>query len=135
MGAVISTGANYLLAMRKERADAAKDKVLRANELKVAARLIMKDFAAANGSLESLFVLKAWHPGMAGALELVAWQRESGVLAREFSSEDWQAVSRAGHAVEVFRLYSREGGDPPLVAAQGVRAELEIGLNALRQYV
>ena len=44
VGAVITTGANYLLAVRREKADAAKDKLFRANELRTAARLITLEF-------------------------------------------------------------------------------------------
>ena len=40
VGAVITTGANYLLAVRKRKAEVARDKLFRANELKTAARLI-----------------------------------------------------------------------------------------------
>ena len=38
VGAVITTGANYLLAVRKEKAEAARVKLFRTNELKTAAR-------------------------------------------------------------------------------------------------
>ena len=48
VGAVITTGANYLLAVRKEKAEAARDKLFRANELKTAARLIADDFFTPN---------------------------------------------------------------------------------------
>jgi hypothetical protein len=40
VGSLISTGANYLLAVRKEKADATKDRLSRSNELRTAARLI-----------------------------------------------------------------------------------------------
>jgi hypothetical protein len=48
LGAVITAGiaagANYLLVVRKERAEAANDRLSRANGLKTAARLIVDDF-------------------------------------------------------------------------------------------
>src|ERR1019366_5939541 len=48
LGAVITAGiaagANYLLVVRKERTEAAKDRLSRVNELKTAARLIVDDF-------------------------------------------------------------------------------------------
>src|SRR5208282_4414597 len=48
LGAVITAGiaagANYLLVVRNERAEAVKDRLSRANELKTAARPIVDDF-------------------------------------------------------------------------------------------
>ena len=58
LGAVITAGiaagANYLLVVRKERAEAVKDRLSRANELKTAARLIVDDFSSHNWLQRSL---------------------------------------------------------------------------------
>ncbi len=135
VGASISTGANYVLAVRKENADAARYELLRAQEFKVSARLITGDFAAAIGSLDAVLQLKVWLPGMAGGFQMSAWQRDAAVMARELSREEWQLVSSAAHAAEVFRMYPKEGEVPPLDAAQQVRAKLQAGINALQPYV
>ena len=65
VGAVITTGANYLLAVRKEKAEAARDKLFRANELKTAARLITDDFFTAQTAVTELVDNKRWAPAAA----------------------------------------------------------------------
>ena len=54
VGATITTGANYLLAVRQERADAAKEKSEREVALKTAARLITHEFVWAQAAASFL---------------------------------------------------------------------------------
>ena len=44
VGVLVGAVTNYLLAVRKEKADAVKDKLFRSNELRTAARLITLEF-------------------------------------------------------------------------------------------
>jgi hypothetical protein len=76
VGAVITTGANYLLAVRKEKAEAARDKLFRANELKTAARLITDDFFTAQTAVTELVDNKRWAPAAARNFPLDAWQKD-----------------------------------------------------------
>src|SRR5450631_2379401 len=89
VGAVITTGANYLLAVRKEKAEAARDKLFRANELKTAARLIADDFFTAQTAVMEFVDNKRWAPAAARNFPLDAWQKDRDVLARELPLEDW----------------------------------------------
>lgn len=82
VGAIITTGANYLLAVRQETADAAKTKLARANELKTAARLIANEFVLAHSAAKNLVEQKRLMPEQIECT-LDAWQRYKGVVALE----------------------------------------------------
>jgi hypothetical protein len=99
VGAFITGGANYLLDVRKERAEAAKNRVSRANELKTAARLIANDFLLALTNATNLVERKRW----ARNFPLDAWQKNREVLARELRFKDWNAVYLAELTVEQLR--------------------------------
>jgi hypothetical protein len=100
VGAVITTGANYLLAVRKEKAEAARDKLFRTNELKTAARLIADDLFTAQTAVMEFVDNKRWAPTAARNFPLEAWQKNREVLARELPLEDWNAVEIAVWTVE-----------------------------------
>jgi hypothetical protein len=98
VGAVISTGANYWLAVRKENAEASKDTLARTIELKTAARLIGHEFYAGRAVTKILVEQKRWVTAEV-KLPLVAWEGDKGILARELSLEDWNAVRIGALAV------------------------------------
>jgi xanthosine utilization system XapX-like protein len=97
VGAIITTGANYLLAVRQETADAAKTKLARANELKTAARLIANEFVLAHSAAKNLVEQKRLMPEQIECT-LDAWQRYKGVVALELPYTDWIAVHVAALA-------------------------------------
>src|SRR5664279_5998334 len=103
IGAAITTGANYLLAVRKEKAEAARDKLFRTNEIKTAARLIADDFFTAQTAVMEFVDNKRWAPAAARNFSLDAWQKDREVLARELTLEDWNAVEIDVWAVERFQ--------------------------------
>ena len=145
VGAVITTGANYMLAVRKEAAETAKDRFSRANELKTAARLIASEFSDAQAAATILVEKKHWVPGdVARDFPLDAWERDRGLLARELSLNEWSAVKLAALAVLHFRDsttgHAPHPGDDKAddVAVEGVKPmlrDISAGLEALRPYL
>jgi len=64
-----------LLVVRKERTEAAKDRLSRANELKTAARLIVDDFFIAQVAATEFVEKKRWVPGTARNFPLDACRK------------------------------------------------------------
>jgi len=137
VGAVITTGANYLLAVRKEKAEAARDKLFRANELKTAARLIADDFFTAQTAVTELVDNKRWAPAAARNFPLDAWQKDRDVLARELPLEDWNAVETAVWAVERFRTVAPVPRSSDAMAEIGrpLLNDIKTGIEALIPYM
>ena len=136
VGAVITTGANYLLAVRKEKAEAARDKLFRANELKTAARLIADDFFTAQTAVMEFVDNKRWAPAAARNFPLDAWQKDREVLARELPLEDWNTVEIAAWAVERFRNLAPvpRSSDEMLETGQPILKVITAGIQALLPY-
>jgi hypothetical protein len=141
LGAVITAGiaagANYLLVVRKERAEAVKDRLSRANELKTAARLIVDDFFIAQVAATEFVEKKRWVPGTARNFPLDAWQKDREVLARELPLEDWNTVEIAAWAVERFRNLAPvpRSSDEMLETGQPILKDITAGIQALLQYM
>jgi hypothetical protein len=131
VGAVITTGANYLLAVRKEKAEAARDKLFRANELKTAARLIADDFFTAQTAVTELVDNKRWAPAAARNFPLDAWQKDREVLARELP------VETAVWAVERFRTVAPVPRSSDAMAEIGrpLLNDIKTGIEALIPYM
>ena len=139
VGAIISTGTNYLLAERKETAEAAKEKLSRAIELRTAARLIADELLTGRAAVTILIEKKRWVPAEI-KLPLDAWERDKRIIAREFSFDDWSAVRLAAMAVEHFRSLSvgpRDENASEVTAekAKSVLIDIEAGLQALQPYL
>ncbi len=138
VGAVITIGANYLLAVRKEKAEGDKDKLSRAIELKTAARLIANEFLGAHVAATTLVDEKRW---VHEKLPLDAWRRDSRVLARELPFSDWNAVNLAAWAVKDFRNFttaprsSDNASDAMAETGKPVLRDINAGLDALRPYM
>lgn len=101
VGAVITAGANYVLAVRKEKVEEAKDKVYRINELKTAARLIENEFSITH-TVAELFVTKRRRV-VEMKLPLDAWEKCKEIVARELPVEKWNAVKIAAITVELHK--------------------------------
>lgn len=94
IGALITSGFNFWLARRQERADKATD----ARAVRVAARLIDDEFlgaeVAAAGAIQKK---KWWLPSIRFSLD--GWQQYREVIAGRLSAADWRAVMVAAMAV------------------------------------
>ena len=132
VGAVITTGANFLLVVRKEMAEAEKEKLFRANKLKSAARLIADDFFTAQTAVTEFIDNKRWASAAARNFPLDAWHKDREVLARELPLEDWNAVEIAVWAIERFRTLAPVPRSNDAMAEIGklplndIKAELEV---------
>ena len=141
LGAVITAGitagANYLLVVRKERAEAVKDRLSRANELKTAARLIVDDFFIAQLAATEFVEKKRWVPGTARNFPLDAWQKDREVLARELPLEDWNTIEIAVWAVERFRNLAPvpRSSDEMAETGQPILKDITAGIEALLPYM
>ena len=149
VGAVIATVTNYVLAVRKEKAEealvarkeaaeAAKDKVVRANELRVAARLISNELYAAHVSALMTIERKQWvHGEVARNYPLDAWHDGKAVLARELSYDDYQAVELATRCIDHFRASStdpRLSNEVEIESIKSICGDIKAGLDALKRY-
>jgi hypothetical protein len=139
VGAVITTGTNYVLAVRKETAEADLRERSRANQLKTAARLIANEFFTARAAATTLVEKKRWVPAEI-KFPLDAWQRDRGVIALELPLKGWTAVEIAALAVEHFRNFhtaprsSDEASDAMAETGKPVVRDITAGLEALRPY-
>jgi hypothetical protein len=140
VGAGITTGTNYLLAVRKEKAEAAEHRVARTTELKTAARLIANEFFVAQAAARMLVEKKRWAPEEI-KFPLDAWQTDKGVIALELPFKDWRAVEIAALAVEQFRNFppaprsSDDASDRAAENGKPVLRDITAGLEALRPYM
>jgi hypothetical protein len=140
VGAIITTGANYLLAVRKETAEATERRLSRAKELKIAARLILSEFLVAQMAATILVEKKRWFPEET-KFPLDAWQRDRRILALELPAKDWHAVCIAALAVEDFRGFppaprsSDNASDAMAETGKPVLRDIKAGVEALGPYM
>lgn len=149
VGAVITTGTNYMLAVRKEKAEealvarkeaaeAAKVQIARANELRIVARMVRNELYAVHASASIIIENKHFVPGkVARNYPLDSWDKSKGVLARELSYNDYQAVELATRRVDHFRcslgLYMNLDDDT-IEFIKGIIEDINAGLDALLPY-
>ena len=99
VGGLITAGANWLLAVRKEWADAREKRESEAKELQTVARLVKQDFEHLSSYLSACLKADEWLPITPRALS--AWDNERGVLARALPDDAWKALTRASAAAQV----------------------------------
>jgi hypothetical protein len=139
IGAGITTGTNYLLAVRKESAEEAKDRLVRATKLKTASRLVLNEFVFAQVVAKRIIERQVWLPPHFKLL-LVGWEANKEIFALELSTDDWNAVHSAANAVvdlqTLHELHDPRGtfhGDPGGVVSR-IDAHLVLGIDAISVY-
>lgn len=131
---------NYVLAVRKENADAAERRQSRAVELRTAARLIGNDFLIGQEAAGMLVDKKRWAPQDV-ELSLRAWEKDRGILARELALNDWNAVVTAAIALSDFRTFhtaprsNDNASDAMAENGKPVFKDIKAGLDALQPYM
>jgi hypothetical protein len=100
LGASVGAVTNYILAVRRERADTAKDNRAHAVEVKRAARLIDMELAKAQALAEISLTKRYWVPIPDAELSAEAWQKYGGNIAPDLSDQAWHAVTIAFIALE-----------------------------------
>jgi hypothetical protein len=103
VGATIGAAANYVLAVRRERADRERDSRNRAVEVKRAARLIEGELARAEAAAHICVEKRHWWSGDAPRLSTEAWQKHGGTIAPDLTDQAWLAVRIAIEAVDNIR--------------------------------
>lgn len=92
IGALITFGANVYLALRRERADAARERRERELALKRAARLVHLELMQAKHIFETACATNAWEPSFEKHISSEQWKAHSSVLALELSAGEWAEV-------------------------------------------
>jgi hypothetical protein len=98
VGASIVAVTNYILAVRREKADREKDGRVHAIEAKRAARLIQVELLRAQTLAEISIEKRYWVLDV--ELTTEAWEKHGGTIAPYLSDEAWYAVIIAFEAVE-----------------------------------
>jgi hypothetical protein len=139
IGAGITTGTNYLLAVRKEAAEEAKDWLVRATKLKTASRLVLNEFVTAHVAATHIIEKQTW-PSQNLKLLPVGWEANKEIFALELSTDDWNAVHWAASGVvdlQILReLHDPTGSfhDDPGGVVSHIDARLVSGINAISIY-
>lgn len=140
VGSVISTGGTYWLAVRKENAEAVKEKSEREVALKTAARLITNEFVWARTAANIAVEKKRWLDE-AIKFPFDAWRSSRPIIARELPYHDWAAVETAASAIENFQVFRKLHGssetlpDATVESLQSIVKEIAKGVEALRPYL
>ena len=92
VGALITAGSNYYLALRHERVEREKDDHAHAIAVKRAARLIEQELGLAESVADVAIDTRRWADVK---LSTNAWQEYCPVIASELSTADWDAISSA----------------------------------------
>jgi hypothetical protein len=98
LGATIGAATNYVLAVRRERADTERDNRDHAIEVKRAARLLDRELLLAQSLADILIDKRYWVQD--AELSTEAWQKYGGTIAPDLSNEAWHAITIAFVAVE-----------------------------------
>jgi hypothetical protein len=140
LGSAISTGANYILAVRKERAEARKDKDARARAVISAARLVLHEFIRARSAIIMTIEDRIWTP-----VDLIppldVWEKYKELLAHELPWVDWSAIDHAAFTADFSRKRHSAAGYDEAVTDETVdefrrRQELITkGVDVLTLYV
>ncbi|MGP0094701.1 MAG: hypothetical protein ACLPKB_32830 [Xanthobacteraceae bacterium] len=104
VGAIITTGANYFLAVRKEKADETRAKLARTNQIRTAARLIRYNLMQLSASIDATINTKMM-PLSGIGFPLTEWDNHKEVLAAELSDADWADVIVAVLAGSVVKIH------------------------------
>jgi len=129
VGGFISTGVAIVLAIRKERSDAAKEKRQQAAELRKAARLIQYEFTSG----ESLASDQAIKGTIDPKRYLQAWWDHKAMLAASLDYPSWTTLAGAAMDIELMAGLPFDPNRAPesvrgtyMVAGERMRPALEI---------
>jgi hypothetical protein len=92
IGGVITAGANYVIAVRKERADEKKDARTHQAEIRKALRLVIRELTVAMAHVQMTIENQVW---FAQPLSQRAWDTYAPVLAPDLPVKCWDTVMQA----------------------------------------
>jgi hypothetical protein len=145
VGATIGAATNYVLAVRRERADGERDSRNHAIEVKRAARLIDLELAKAQALAAMSIEKRRWVDAEDAELSTEAWQKYGGTIAPDLSNLAWHSVSVAFLAVEHIEgsralyvggaLHDRPISDGNAEGVAPMLRDVTLGREALAQFV
>ena len=94
---------NYVLAVRRERADSDKDNRSHAIEVRRAAGMIDAELLRAQAAAVICIEQRHWWSGDVQPLATEAWKKYSGIIAVDLSDQAWHEVIIAVEAIDHIR--------------------------------
>jgi hypothetical protein len=124
VGGFVSTGATIVLAIRKERSNAAKEKRRQAAELRKAARLIQYEFTSGASLVSDQATKGTIDPKRC----LQAWWDHRAMLAANLDYPSWTTLAGAAMDIELMAglPFDERVRDIYMSAGERMRAALEI---------
>lgn len=98
LGATIGAVTNYILAVKREKADRDRDERIHEIEIKRAARLMSLELEKAYALAELAIKKRYWVPDARVSTDV--WQKYGSTIAPDLSYLDWRAVATAFMALE-----------------------------------
>jgi hypothetical protein len=112
VGGIIAAGTNYIVAIRKERADRAKEDNDRKLELNRAARMVWVELRVGSDALHLARTNLRWVPQDTGANVLSdSWDKYGAILAAAMPFEDWENVAAAYAGIHTLRSWYHKEKD------------------------
>jgi hypothetical protein len=109
VGSLITTGANFLQTVRKERTDEASEAANREREVKKAARLVGLELAQASDKWGLAIKLQAFLD-TDEIIKTEVWDAHKTILAEHLPIEDWNALAEGFRTIsQVERSISDTG--------------------------
>jgi hypothetical protein len=136
VGAVITAGANFILAVRKERADKTRESANREREVQRAARLVSLELAQARDKWGSAIE----HHAFLDVDEIIkteAWDAHKTILADHLPIKDWNALAEGFRTIsQVERLISADTASYALYAAElpSMHLRIIVACEVAQQY-
>jgi hypothetical protein len=93
IGGMITAGANFVLAVRRERVEAERDRRSHAIEIRRAARLIIMELRLGEATAQLYIDKRYWWDHSDIQLKTDAWQKYGDIIAPILSDAEWLAVS------------------------------------------
>ncbi len=103
VGATIGAVTNYVLAVRREKADSVRDTRVHAIEIKRAARLIDAELLRAQAAATICIEKRHWWGRDVQPLSIEAWKKYSDIIAADLSDQAWHQVIIGTEAVDHIR--------------------------------
>jgi hypothetical protein len=113
VGAVIGAAANYVIALRQERAARENDKRRNATETKRATRLVYAELTIGAQAVSIALEQKEWWPDIV-KVSSEEWEKYRGRLAPELTDKDWVTLVSAYIGLNFFNSNRNEA-----IEAQG----------------
>ena len=117
VGGLITAGATFILTVRKERTDEAREAANREREVKKAARLVGLELAQANDKWGLAIKLQAFLDA-GKIIKTEVWDAHKAILAEHLPIEDWNALSGGFRTISQVERSISDTGSYALYAAE-----------------